>query len=611
MCGIAGIINLKGIVDPLAIKRASDLMTHRGPDEAGRYDEPGISLLHRRLSIIDIKGGSQPIYNEDRSLVIVFNGEIYNFQDLRHDLESRGHAFSTQSDTEVIVHAYEEWGEECVEKFHGMFAFAIFDRRDRSIFLSRDRCGEKPLYYLHDRGKFVFASEIHTLLAILKTQPPPDLRSVYLFLRLGYIPSPNTYYQGIHKLSPGSSLFFRNGELSCRRYYTPIAKKPMRTSLTEAELCDELDALLFRAVEKMLVSEAPLGAFLSGGIDSSLIAAMMVKAGKIPDTFSISFNHASYDESSFAKAVARHIGARHTCHTVEFGDLETNLSIMDRFGEPFADTSGIPTYHLTRETRKKVTVALSGDGADEIFGGYRRYMAQRMVGRYLCLPPVLRKRAVGGFLSLFPARDVYYADSFLKSARLFCERAESADATCGLMLNTIFSHAEITSLFPDLPDGRAFFEEALAEVDLTHGVEALITSDRLLYLPDNILVKVDRMSMQNSVEVRAPFLDPAILEFSDRIPLSMKIRGVTQKYLLKKVALRYLPPDIVFRKKQGFMVPMTRWINRTKRAEIDSRLRPLMGGRAVGALLDSHFKKGVDHSHKLFTLMILGRHLKG
>jgi asparagine synthase (glutamine-hydrolysing) len=580
-------------------------MAHRGPDAEGFFIEGQAGLLHRRLSIIDLTGGRQPMFNEDKSLVLVFNGEIYNFKDLRHELQLRGHVFSTSSDSEVILHGFEEWGRECVQKFSGMFAFAIYNRRDSSLFLGRDRCGEKPIYYSNEGGKFIFASEIQALLAIRGQASNVDPHAVYLYLLLGYIPAPLSFYSGIKKLPAGSCLSFKEGRLGPWPYYTPCMLN--EEIYSEQELCEILDSTLRQAVKKMLISDVPLGAFLSGGIDSSLIVAMMAKEIPELETFSISFDHNSFDESHYAQLVSEAIGTRHTKYTVSLGNLDDNLAIMSAFGEPFADSSSIPTYYLARETRKRVTVALSGDGSDEIFGGYRRYIAQGIADRYLLLPTLLRKTLASKFFALFPNKDVYYADSILKSAHIFTERAESLGIRPGLMLNTVFTHDEILSLFPDLPDGRIFIEDSIGYIPPKHKTEALMYADRIFYLPDDILVKVDRMTMQNSLEVRTPFLDPGVLDLSQHIPLSMKIRGRNQKYVLKKVALNYLPPHIVFRKKHGFVAPINKWINGLGQDEVQARMPVSAASIAIAKILQSQFHEGIDNSNKIFALMVLNQ----
>lgn len=607
MCGLAGVINLRHGLDLSVLKEASRLLSHRGPDDEGLFIEEGAGLLHQRLSIIDLAHGSQPMSNEDRTLILVFNGEIYNFTELRLELESKGHVFSTRSDSEVIVHSFEEWGTDCVEKFSGMFAFALYNRNDRSLFLSRDRCGEKPLYYFYEAKRFGFASEIQALLALLGQTPTPDLKSIYSFLRLGYIPAPHSFFQGIKKMLPGSCLLFQDGILKTWTYYRPRITRP--DNISEKALIEELDITLRQAVKKMLVSDVPLGAFLSGGLDSSLIVAMMAKEGVTPETFSISFTNTSFDESQFAQLASRVTGSRHTQYMVGFDNFDHCLSIMDGFGEPFADSSSIPTYYLSRETRRKVKVALSGDGGDELFGGYRRYIAQCFAEYYRVMPFFLRKKVFEKVLSLFPDKDVYYAESIIKSARIFVERAGSLDLDLGLMLNTIFSHDEITCLFPDLNNCQGLIEKFIGTNLPDNKVEALMFADRCLYLPDDILVKVDRMSMKNSLEVRVPFLDPDVLRLSERIPLSQKIKGIKQKYLLKKLALRYLPPDIVFKKKHGFMVPMAQWIKQAGIMDIQKRMPSLANSEAIDQLLTSHFNRGIDHSHKIFALIILGRYL--
>jgi asparagine synthase (glutamine-hydrolysing) len=589
------------------LSEASEMLAHRGPDDSGIFFEGPVGLVHRRLSIIDLDGGAQPMTNEDDSLVVVFNGEIYNFIDLRRQLLSKGHVFDTDCDTEVILHSYEEWGTDCVDRFEGMFAFALYSRKDQSLFLSRDRCGEKPIFYSFDGRKFCFASELQALLHILGRSPSPDPESIYLYLRFGFIPSPRSFYSGITKLPAGCSMVVKEEGIREWAYYEPPLTEAPKKAL-EADLCEELDEALTRAVKKMLISDVPLGAFLSGGLDSSLIVALMAKEGGTPKTFCISFDDASFDESRYAESVAKHIGTDHSHYRVSYGDFDSCLSIMEDFGEPFADSSGIPTFYLSRETRREVKVALSGDGGDEMFGGYRRYLAQRLSNRYLALPKIFRERLIKPSLALFSDRDGYYADSVVKSARIFVERAESCrSGSQGLMLNTVFSHEEVVELFPELPDGRGLIMETIGK-PLLGGIEALMTADKRLYLPDDILVKVDRMSMRNSLEVRAPFLDPEILKLSGKIPVEMKIRGRNLKYLMKKVALKYLPREIVYRRKHGFMVPMSDWIKRVGEKSVRRRMPEWGDGGFRNRLLDDHFKGRYDNSHKIFTLIMLGRH---
>jgi asparagine synthase (glutamine-hydrolysing) len=605
VCGIAGVISLEKKVDRSLLEKASRLMIHRGPDDEGFFVQGPVGLAHRRLSIIDLAGGAQPMFNEDHSLVIVFNGEIYNFIDLRSELQSNGHHFATSSDTEVILHSYEEWGTDCVEKFHGMFAFAVYNRKEKSLFLSRDRCGEKPLYYFHNAKGFFFASEIKTLLELLRHTPSPDSESIYLYLRLGYIPAPRTFYRGVKKLQAGSSMLFEEGQLKKWSHYEPRLAC-VEGNESEQELCEELDTRLTRAVKKMLISDVPLGAFLSGGLDSSLIVALMAKSGDSPRTFSISFDDESFDESHYAMLVARHVGTKHTHYKVSFDDFDSCLSLMQNFGEPFADSSGIPTFYLARETRKRVKVALSGDGGDELFGGYRRYLAQNLAKYYLLIPAALRKGLIKRLVSVFPEGDKYYADNTIKSARIFVERVESSRfGSLGLMLNTVFSHHEVVELFPDLPNGQNLMEEHVERIQ-SEDLEALMYADRLLYLPDDILVKVDRMTMKCSLEVRAPYLDPEVLSLSERIPLSLKVRGKHLKYLLKKVALKYLPPQIVYRKKHGFMVPMAKWIKMAGEEDMRRRMPTWVNSVAADKLLMSHLSGRFDNSQKIFALIMLG-----
>lgn len=607
MCGIAGSIQSQGKLDSTSLEKASHQMRHRGPDDKGSFFEGPVGLVHRRLSIIDIEGGIQPMFNEDRSLVLVFNGEIYNFMSLRTELEEKGHTFSSFSDTEVIVHGFEEWGPDCVSRFEGMFAFALYDRRDRSLFLSRDRCGEKPLYYSHTGKNLFFASEIQALILLLKQKPEPDPESIYLYLRLGYVPAPRSFFKGVCKLQPGHSIMFREGVFEISPYHRPV-HKVTDNEAGEAELCEKLDTTLSHAVKEMLVSDVPLGAFLSGGLDSSLIVALMAKEGEAPETFSIAFEDESFDESRYALRVSEYLGTKHTHYKVAFDDFDSCLSIMDAFGEPFSDSSGIPTFYLARETRKNVKVALSGDGGDELFGGYRRYVAQKLAKYYVSLPVKIRKGLIK-FISVFPEGDEYYADSVIKSGKIFLGRAESTYPNPGIMLNTVFSHDEIQALFPEIPDGRALIQDYFGLGD-SNKVETLMSADRMFYLPDDILVKVDRMSMKNSLEIRVPYLHPDVLEIAERIPLSLKIKGKNLKYLLKKVALKYLPPDIVYRKKHGFMAPLPEWIRKAGEKYVRSGVPPWTSQSGLDKIIKPHFCRRVDNSHKIFTLLVLGRYFK-
>lgn len=609
MCGIAGMVDLGNGIDFDRLEAASGTMVHRGPDSSGSFIRNPIGLIHRRLSIIDIEGGVQPMFNEDGSLVTIFNGEIYNFRELRAELQSLGHVFSTSSDTEVILHGFEQWGPDCVLRFEGMFALAVCSPSDNSIFLSRDRCGEKPLYIFESTDVFAFASELQALQVLIGRALSPDPCAVYLYLRLGCIPAPFSFLDGVKKLPAGHWLQYRNGRSRTYRYFFPPASAD--SSASEDELSDELETCLRRSVRKMLAADVPLGSFLSGGLDSSLIVAMMASEGPPPQTFSISFPNASFDESRYAEQVAQSLGTRHTVYEVNFGDSEECLSIMDAFGEPFADSSAIPVFHLSRETRKNVTVVLSGDGSDELFGGYRRYSAQRFLKPYLALPASLRRRVLYRTLSVLRERDVYYADSILKCAKLFMERAENIEDTWGLMPNTVFTHDEVTSLFPDLSPCRSLFGELDHSFQCSADpVQALMDLDQALYLPDDILVKVDRMSMRHSLEVRCPYLHPAVLELAGRIPLSMKIRGQSRKHILKKIAMKYLSRSIVSRKKHGFTPPLAAWFRNSDEHGIMNLFPVSIRKNAARTIVKLHRESGQDCSAKIFALAVLGRFLK-
>lgn len=612
MCGICGIFHFSGEpVAPPVLERMTAALTHRGPDEDGYFLRDGIGLGHRRLDIIDLSTGRQPIFNEDGRFALILNGEIYNYLELRKRLIDRGHVFKTKTDTEVIVHLYEEEGEGCLDRLRGMFSFALWDGEKRELFFARDRLGKKPFYYYRDDRRFLFASEIK---AILRHDLDLHLNkdAVLDFFKYQFIPSPRTAFREIEKLPPGH--YGKVGPRSFRihRYWDIPVKEDAFRGRSFASIEEELDARLTESTKIRLMSDVPLGAFLSGGLDSSLIAALIKKDSNADlKTFSIGFKEKSYDESPFAARVARALGTTHKNYDVEYRVPDLLERLVNHFDEPFGDSSAIPTYYLSKYTRENVTVALSGDGGDELFGGYRRYLANKLGRRYLKIPRAVRRAGFEQIIDRLPVKPGYYGKSVPKKMKLFVAAARKIESG-RFFLAQIFGDGELRSLFrsdssgfrshvhDDLLDSE--FQKTAAFDDLTR----MMWFDLHYYLPDDILVKVDRMSMLNSLEVRAPYLDHTLVEYAFNLPLEYKIRGNTTKYILKKIGQKYIPADIIARPKQGFMVPLDVWFK--------SELRPLFrekvieGGlfdrRAVEAIERDHLANRADNSTKMWLLLV-------
>ncbi|MCP3929190.1 MAG: asparagine synthase (glutamine-hydrolyzing) [Bacteroidetes bacterium] len=609
MCGIVGVMSFSLPPDMEKLENSAAKLIHRGPDDYGIWCDAILGVAHRRLSIIDLSGGHQPMENSINTLVTIFNGEIYNYKELRLTLEQCGHKFVTSSDTEVILHGYEEWQETCFEKFKGMFAICIYDRILEKMILARDIFGEKPIYLYENEKQIFFSSELKPLLTIIETQPKPDLQAIALYLRLGYIPAPYTFYHNISKLPAGQLLIkTRNGKLY-KDYKKNVLPLEEGRSFLHDELVDELESSLVSATRMMLRADVPVGVFLSGGLDSSLIAAIIAQHYGPPETFSISFNTKTFDESQHAEAAAQHIGSNHTTHNVDLESISDCLDIYGSFDEPFADPSAIPTYFLAKETRKRVTVALSGDGADELFGGYRRYLAQKYVPYYLKIPKFLRKPVIEFPLNCFEDSGIYFADSVIKSAQLFVNRVNNCDTGSNLLYHRVLSYKQLTSLFPEISFDIKQSQDFL-KVTRSHQncCEELMGFDQQFYLTDNILVKVDRMSMQHSLEVRAPFLDIDVAKVALKTPIGLKIKGDQQKYILKQVASRYLPHGIVYRKKHGFSVPICQWFRNMNREKLLSLMPVGCHQETVGVVIDQHLSGNFDNSQQLLALAVLGRY---
>ena len=567
MCGIAGFV---GAGDAQNLQAMSDALIHRGPDGAGKYVDTSsaVFLAHRRLAILDIGGGDQPMWNEDGQVGIVFNGEIYNHLDLRKELVAKGHVFrSDHSDTEVLVHGYEEWGEELPLRLNGMFAFAIYDRPRRRLFMARDRFGKKPLYYAARAGFFGFASELTALLKHPRVERDLDPKSLRKYFAYGFIPAPNSLYRDVAKLPGGHWMSYdiASGKIKRAQYWQfriePLAHVPPNP---EAAWGEELRALLSQAVKRRLISDVPLGIFLSGGIDSSAVLAFATH--HIPAaqarTFSIGFQEPSFDESAYAKRVADHFGSDHHQDILSL-DKASDLveHVMSRLDEPMGDSSILPTFMLSKFARTGVTVALGGDGGDELFAGYDPFKALQLAQWYQRLVPRWLHGGLRSMADLMPVSENNISLDFkIKRGLRGVSYPESAwnPAWLGAL-----EPSELTEMFNEPVECAEVFEEAISA--WTNSGADNVTDKTLefysrFYLQDDILTKVDRASMMVSLEVRAPFLDNDVVEFARKIPHQYKYRNGQTKYLLKRALEPVLPRDIIYRKKKGFGVPLTRWL---------------------------------------------------
>ncbi len=597
----------------------NDAQHHRGPDQHGVHLEPGLGLGHRRLSIIDLGSGRQPLYNEDRSVVVVFNGEIYNFADIRAQLLAAGHRFETDCDTEVIVHGWEEWGAACVDRFRGMFAFALWDRNKRQLFMARDRIGKKPLYYsVTASGLLVFASELKAMLVHPEVDRQLDPQAIEDYFTFGYIPDPRSIYRGVRKLEAGHLAVIDTGvakpAINSRQYWD-LEFRP-DSGLDEREAKEELIRRLDEAVRLRMIADVPLGAFLSGGVDSSAIVALMARAREEPvTTCSIAFADPQFDESAYARQVAERYHTRHFVDEVGVDDFGLLDALVDIYDEPFADSSAIPTYRVCEAARRHVTVALSGDGGDEGFAGYRRYrwhMREESIRGLL--PLALRGPLFGALGSVYPKWD--WMPSFLRAKSTLQALARSS----------VEAYLHNFSLLPDAPR-NALYSPALRsalggyharEVFLRHLPNAPADPLALVqyldfktYLPGDILVKVDRASMAHSLEVRVPLLDHKFVEWQATLPSSMKLRDMEGKHLFKKALEPYLSQDILYRRKMGFAVPVGRWF----RGPLRERVRQALTGEAMGdsglfdmqrlgQIADEHASGARDHGAVLWSLLM-------
>jgi asparagine synthase (glutamine-hydrolysing) len=615
MCGICGIAGY----DPVAredLVRMTRVLRHRGPDDEGFFlesyaDGLGVGLGFRRLSIIDLETGNQPITNETATVQLVFNGEIYNFRELRQELEARGHRFATNADTEVIVHLYEEVGVHCVERLNGMFAFALWDSERHELVLARDRFGKKPLYYAELGRSLVFGSELKSLLEHPKCQRRLDFESLTRYLALEYVPTPGSIIEGVRKLPGGHVLRWSGGRPSVEPYWD-LSFGDEVSPLTDDEYAEMLREHLRAAVRRRLMSDVPLGAFLSGGIDSSSVVALMVEAmpSKAVKTFTIGFGESSFDESDHARRVAQHFGTDHHedvfTPEVMLGLLPTMADFVD---EPFADASILPTYLLSRFTREHVTVALGGDGSDELLAGYPTFTADRLAKLYP-LPRVLHEGMVVPLVDRLPVSTSNFSFDF-KLKRFVRAAALPPDTRHATWLGS-FDESELVALLTGDPgdaldDQRRIYSAAPS----ANGLERLIYLYAKTYLQDDILVKVDRASMACSLEVRAPFLDVDLVEFLGSVPPRLKLRRLETKHVLKRAMSDLLPPGIATRKKKGFGIPIAQWFKDELRDELQEELgvarlkaQGIFEPAEVQRLLKEHLSGRRDHRKSLWTLFV-------
>jgi asparagine synthase (glutamine-hydrolysing) len=625
MCGIVGIFDMRGerAIDRQLLDRMNETQYHRGPVEGGLHIEPGLGFGHRRLSIIDLSSGQQPLFNEDNSVVVVFNGEIYNFQELMEELLKLGHTFRTHCDTEVIVHAWEQWGEQCVHRFRGMFAFVIWDRNKKTLFAARDRLGIKPFFYAIVDGLFVFGSELKALLAVPALKREIDPCAVEEYFAYGYVAEPRTIFKGAFKLSPGYMMTLRVGDtdVSPKKYWDVSFK--MHAPMSEQETEQALIVQLREAVKSHMIADVPLGGFLSGGVDSSAIVAMMAGFTNEPvNTCSIAFNDPEYDESLFANQVAAQYKTHHHTDTVDKDDYGLIDTLAHLYDEPYADSSAIPTYRVCELARKHVTVALSGDGGDENFAGYRRYryaMAEQQVRSIL--PSGLRKPLFGVLGKYYPKAD--WAPRMFRAKTTF--EALSRDLAEGYfhgvskMTDRVRDQLFSDKFKQNLQGYRAFdvMHAHAANAPTDDPLSVIQYLDMKTWLPGDILTKVDRASMAHALEVRVPLLDHQFVEWAAGVPSSFKLKGGEGKHIFKHALKPYLSDDILYRTKKGFSIPLAAWFRGPLRARVrESVLSPTLLDTGIfnetylRHMLDQHQSGLKDYSVSLWSVLMFEAFLR-
>ena len=617
MCGICGIVALdsRSRVQDSVLLQMNETLAHRGPDGEGVYLTPAAGLAMRRLSIIDLQTGDQPIANEEQTIWVVYNGEIYNFKQIRRELERKGHRFRTETDTEVIVHAYEEFGDACVDQFNGMFAFALWDQPRQRLLLVRDRLGIKPLYYCLTPHYLIFGSELKAVIAHPDAPREIDLVALDQFLTMEYIPGPRTIFKGIHKLPAGHRLILEDGNCRAEQYWNV----PYRPVIDNEEQCVEaLRELIDDAVQLRMIADVPLGAFLSGGIDSSSVVAVMSQASEQPvRTFSIGFRDATYNELPYARLVSEHFATDHHEEVLEPNIAEMTVRLVEHLDEPFGDFSIFPTFLVSEVARKYVKVVLSGDGGDELFAGYETYVAQRLARYYdTWLPALMRQRILPGLMDYVSPRPekkglINKTKRFVEGAALapnlqhtrwmtFMDRAAKA---------RLYRPVVSASLNGDAPETvlDRYFQEAAGRDSLAQQQYV----DVKTYLVDDILTKVDRMSMAVSLEARVPLLDHRIVEFALNLPPQMKLTRHTTKSILRRTMAGRVPKEVLEKPKEGFSIPLKHWLRRELRPLMTDLLAPDTIRRrgyfdpdCIGAWMKEHLEQRANHSHRLWGLMV-------
>lgn len=614
MCGICGYV-AKTAIDEELLKRMNNTMTHRGPDDAGHYIDGNVGIAMRRLSIIDLSTGHQPIPNEDETVWIVFNGEIYNYQSLRPELESKGHKFRTNTDTETILHAYEEYGENCIQYLNGMFTFAIWDAPRRRLLIARDRLGIKPMYYAHFGDEFYFGSELKAI--IEHPFVPRDLNMVALdhFLTLEYIPAPHSMFRHIHKLPPGHFLIFEDGRVDVKCYWNVEVRETPRD---EGACIEELTELIRDAVKIRLIADVPLGAFLSGGIDSSTVVSFMSEISNTPvQTFSIGFGDPTYNELPYARAVAQHFGTNHYEEYLEPDVADLAEQLIGHLDEPLGDFSILPTYLVSKVARKGVTVALSGDGGDEIFAGYDTYIAQNMARRYYDrVPAPIREKMVPALMDMVPPQPS--KKGLVNKVKRFVEGGALPPSVQHTRWMMFMNAQDRQGLYR--PDVRAslngdnaisLMERYFNQVAHASPLAQQQYVDIKTYLVDDILTKVDRMSMAVSLEARVPLLDYRIVEFAMSLPPHLKLNKGTTKAILRQVMANRLPEKVLNKPKEGFSIPLKHWLRGPLKPMLldllsaeSMRRRGYFEADQVQKWVNQHLNGQVNHSHRLWALMV-------
>jgi len=612
MCGIVGIIGARDdrTIDSATIHLMCEAIFHRGPDDEGIFVKDGVGLGMRRLSIIDLAGGQQPVFNEDRSICVVFNGEIYNFPDLRAELEAQGHRFRSHTDTEVIVHLYEELGADCVHKFRGMFAFALYDQRQRKLLMARDRLGKKPLHYALAGERLLFGSEIKSILAVAPQLAAVNNEALLQYMYFGYIPDPLTSFLPIRKLPPGHLLEFEEGRVRVRQYWD-LPRYSTNRPHSEEECLEELEARLAEAVRIRLISDVPLGALLSGGTDSSTVVALMARASSKPvKTFSIGFRHSDFNEAHYARAVAERFGTEHHELVLEPNVVETLEKLTRSLEEPFGDSSILPTYYVSCLARQHVTVVLSGDGGDEIFAGYDRYSIHSARKIFERVPRWMRDLYRDQVIPRLPqsmhGRRFSYNVSLPWRERYIDSISFAFERDMPLLSD---GFRETLQRFGKPEDVMLrYFAQAPGQDPISQ----MLYVDTKTYMVSDILTKVDRMSMATSLEVRVPILDHLFVEWVTGLPPEWKMRGKKQKYIFRQLAERVgVPRNVLYRPKQGFALPLVHWIRHEMKDLIMSVLldprtaqRGYFNPDGLRRLLDEHFTKRRNHSGRIWRLLI-------